>query len=128
VKEVIAVIQMNKMECTRDALAVVGFPAFTVFKAYGRGKQSGLQITYPPEHRNGEADDETEGAAGGKRIKFLPKRLVSVVVEDEFLPAVVAVLMRVNRTGNIGDGRIFVCSVDDAIRIRTGERGKKAIS
>ncbi len=120
VKEIIAIIQMNKMECTKDALTTVGFPAFMAYKVFGRGKQRGLQITYPSEHRENEADV--------KRIKFLSKRMVSVVVEDEFVPAVVAVLMRINRTGNIGDGKIFVCPVDDAIRVRTGERGKEVVS
>ena len=61
-------------------------------------------------------------------MKYLPKRMLSVVVEDEFVAAVVAVITRVNRTGNIGDGRIFVCPVEESIRIRTGERGEEAIS
>ncbi|KFD41632.1 nitrogen fixation protein NifHD [Peptococcaceae bacterium SCADC1_2_3] len=120
-KEVLAVIQMNKMECTKDALALIGFPSFTAYKAYGRGKQRGLSVAYPSEFKEEEEIKE-------KRMKYLPKRMISVVVEDEFIPAVVALLMKVNRTGNIGDGRIFICPVEDARRIRTGEHGKEAIS
>jgi len=119
-KEVVAIIQMNKMECTKDALATIGFPSFMAYKVYGRGKQRGLQIVYPSEFKD-EAVKE-------RRMKFLPKRMITIVVEDEFVPAVVAVLTKINRTGNIGDGRIFVCPVVDAIRIRTGERGKEVIS
>lgn len=119
-KEVLAVIQMNKMECTKDALALIGFPSFTAYKAYGRGKQRGLSVAYPAEFKEEEIKE--------KRMKYLPKRMISVVVEDEFVPAVVALLIKVNRTGNIGDGRIFICPVEDARRIRTGEHGKEAIS
>jgi nitrogen regulatory protein PII 2 len=49
-------------------------------------------------------------------------------VEDEFVPAVVAVITKINRTGNIGDGRIFICPVEESVRIRTGGRGNEAIS
>jgi len=61
-------------------------------------------------------------------MKYIPKRMVSVMVEDEFVPAVVAVITKVNRTGNIGDGRIFICPIEESVRIRTGERGSVAIS
>ena len=116
-KEVIAVIQMNKIEATKNALEVIGIPSFTAFKAYGRGKQRGLHV----------ACSSLSAEESDRKVKFLPKRILSVVVEDEFVPAVVAVLTRVNRTGNIGDGRIFVCPVEESIRIRTGERGEEAI-
>lgn len=119
-KEVIAIIQMNKMECTKDALATVGFPAFVAYKVFGRGKQHGLQVSFPSDYSKNEMDSD--------KISFLPKRMITIVVEDEYVPAVVAVLMKINRTGHIGDGRIFVCPVEDTIRIRTGEHGKEAIS
>lgn len=118
-KEVIAIIRMNKMEDTKEALAATGFPSFVAYRVLGRGKQKGLQIPYPPQYTEEEIKD--------KKMKFIPKRMISIVVEDEFVPAVVAVLMRINRTGNIGDGKIFVCPIDDAVRIRTGERGKEAL-
>ncbi|MCR3883340.1 P-II family nitrogen regulator [Methanotrichaceae archaeon M04Ac] len=117
-KEVVAIIQMKKMEETKNALDTVGFPAFTAYKAQGRGKQRGLEIVYPSD-----LEELREGS-----VKFLPKRMISVVVEDEFVPAVVAVITRVNRTGNIGDGRIFVSPIEESVRIRTGERGSEAVS
>ena len=117
-KEVLAIIQMNKMESTKNALDIIGIPSITAYKVTGRGKQKGLQIPHP-----------TPVADSSQRsMKYIPKRMISVMVEDEFVPAVVAVITKVNRTGNIGDGRIFVCPVEEAIRIRTGERGNEAIS
>lgn len=120
-KEVLAIIQMNKMEATKDALDVIGIPSITAYKVSGRGKQKGLQILHPTPLKEADKADE-------KRMKYIPKRMISVMVEDEFVPAVVAVVAKVNRTGNYGDGRIFVCPVDESVRIRTGERGNEAIS
>jgi len=117
-KEVVAIIQMKKMEETKNALDVVGVPAFTAYKVMGRGKQRGLDILYPSDL------DEPRGGP----VKFLPKRMITVVVEDEFVPAVVAVITKINRTGNIGDGRIFVIPIEESVRIRTGERGSEAVS
>ena len=118
-KEVMAIIQMNKMEATKDALDVIGITVFTAYKVSGRGKQKGLQIPHPTPcwMRSDE-----------KRMKYIPKRMISVMVEDEFVPAVVAVITKVNRTGNYGDGRIFVIPVEESVRIRTGESGSVAIS
>lgn len=117
-KEVVAIIQMNKMEATKNVLDIAGFPAFTAYKVMGRGKQRGLEIVCPSD-----LEEPQEGS-----VKFLPKRMISVVVEDEFVPAVVAVISKVNRTGNIGDGRIFVSPIEESVRIRTGERGSGAVS
>ncbi|AEB67438.1 MULTISPECIES: P-II family nitrogen regulator [Methanothrix] len=123
-KEVIAIIQLNKMEATKDALEVIGISSFTAYKASGRGKQKGLQIPHPtPLDERDERDERDE-----KRMKYIPKRMISVMVEDEFVPAVVAVITKVNRTGNYGDGRIFVSPMEESVRIRTGERGSVAIS
>ena len=123
-KEVMAIIQLNKMEATKDALEVIGISSFTAYKASGRGKQKGLQIPHPtPLDERDERDERDE-----KRMKYIPKRMISVMVEDEFVPAVVAVITKVNRTGNYGDGRIFVSPMEESIRIRTGERGSVAIS
>ena len=123
-KEVMAIIQLNKMEATKDALEVIGISSFTAYKASGRGKQKGLQIPHPtPLDERDERDERDE-----KRMKYIPKRMISVMVEDEFVPAVVAVITKVNRTGNHGDGRIFVIPVEESVRIRTGERGSVAIS
>jgi nitrogen regulatory protein PII 2 len=123
-KEVIAIIQLNKMEATKDALEVIGISSFTAYKDSVRGKQKGLQIPHPtPLDERDERDERDE-----KRMKYIPKRMISVMVEDEFVPAVVAVITKVNRTGNYGDGRIFVSPMEESVRIRTGESGSVAIS
>lgn len=124
-KEVLAIIQMNKMEATKNALDVIGIPAITAYKVTGRGKQRGLQIPHPTPLPSPSSHRDPSGQ---KRMSYIPKRMISVMVEDEFVPAVVAVITKVNRTGNYGDGRIFVCPVDESVRIRTGERGNEAIT
>jgi len=116
-KEVLAILQMNKMEDTKNALQVIGVPSFTAYKVAGRGKQKGLQVAYP-----------TPMDSHGRKMSYIPKRMISVVVEDELVPAVVAVISKINRTGNFGDGRIFICPIEETIRIRTGERGSEAVS
>ncbi len=120
-KEILAVIQMNRMETTKNALDVIGIPSITAYKVTGRGKQRGLQIAHHSTMTELAQSDR-------KDMKYIPKRMISIMVEDEFVPAVVAVIIKVNRTGNFGDGRIFVCPVEESIRIRTGERGNEAIS
>ena len=122
-KEILAIIQMNRMEATKDALDVIGIPSITAYKVSGRGKQKGLEIPHPTPLNETKGADE----ADEKRMLYIPKRMISVMVEDEFVPAVVAVITKVNRTGNYGDGRIFVCPVQESVRIRTGERGNEAI-
>ena len=61
------------------------------------------------------------------KMKYIPKRMISIVVEDADVPLVVGIIMKINRTGKPGDGKIFVLPVEDAIRIRTGEFGVEAI-
>ncbi|WP_027718991.1 P-II family nitrogen regulator [Desulfovirgula thermocuniculi] len=120
-KEVVAIIRPNKMNRTKEVLAALGFPALTACKVLGRGKQKGLagEVSFPLQ-----PDLVREEGT----MRYVPKRLISLVVEDEDVPLVVGAIMKVNRTGAIGDGRIFVCPVEEAIRIRTQERGAAAIS
>ncbi len=113
-REVIAVIRMNKIQATKDALAEAGYTCLTATLAYGRGKQKGLYIS-----PLGNVKPDSKKAA----IRFIPKRMLNIVVDDESVPEVVETIMRTNRTGMIGDGRIFVCPMNEAVRIRTGERG-----
>jgi len=117
-REVIAVIRMNKIQRTKEALAEAGFPSLTVTLAYGRGKQRGLYI-----NPLGNVKPDSKKAA----IRFIPKRMLNIVVEDESVPEVVETIISTNRTGMIGDGRIFVCPMEDAVRVRTGERGDDAL-
>lgn len=117
-KEVIAIIRMNKIQATKDVLAEVGYSCLTATLAYGRGKQKGLYI-----NPMGNVKPDDKKAA----IRFIPKRMLNIVVDDESVSEVVETIISVNRTGIIGDGRIFVCPMNEAVRIRTGERGDDAL-
>ena len=125
-KEVIAIIRPNKVTKTVKALEAVGFPALTVIKCFGRGKQRGYLSANLPDVVDIEKIVK-EGEKEGLFMKYIPKRMISIVVNDEDVPLVVGIIMKINRTGQIGDGRIFVLPVEDAIRVRTGETGESAI-
>jgi len=117
-KEIIAIIRMKQIQKTKNALAGIDCPSMTVNKVLGRGKQRGLQLLNPEIK-----PEEIEG----REMRYIPKRMISIIVDDERVDDIVKAIVRVNRTGEIGDGRIFICPVEDAIRIRTDERGIKAI-
>jgi len=123
-KEILAIIRPNKVSKTAKALEAVGFPALTVVKCFGRGKQKGYIEASLPDNKEKIIE---EGEKQGLYMKYIPKRLLSIVVNDEDVNLVVGIIMKVNRTGNIGDGKIFVLPVEDAIRVRTGEVGINAI-
>ena len=117
-REVIAIIRMNKIQATKDVLAEAGYTCLTATLVYGRGKQKGLYI-----NPMGNVKPDSNKAA----IRFIPKRMLNIVVDDDSVSAVVEMIMCTNRTGMIGDGRIFVCPINDAVRVRTGERGNDAL-
>lgn len=119
-KEIIAIIRLNRIQKTKDALLEIDCPSMTVNKVLGRGKQKGLQVAQV-ELNPGEAKWR------GWRMAFIPKRMISIVAADEQVNKIVETIMEVSRTGKFGDGRIFVCPVEDAIRVRTGEHGEDAI-
>jgi len=117
-KEITAIIRMNKIQKTKDALLGCGYPSFTVMKVMGRGKQKGLCYEFDPplpEQNGGESKD---------CIHFIPKRMFTIVVDDRAADKVVQKIIEVNQTGHMGDGKIFVSDITEAIRIRTGEIGE----
>ena len=124
-KQVIAIIRMNMMNVTKQALVEAGFPAFSVRKVIGRGKGNvDLRVI------QGAEADEPEAIA---RLKddgpmLMPRRMMTIAVPDEAVPKVIEAVIRVNRTGNRDDGKIFVVPIEDAIRIRTGESGAAAVA
>ncbi|HET8686873.1 MAG TPA: P-II family nitrogen regulator [Methanosarcina sp.] len=120
-KEITAIIRMNKVQKTKDVLLECGFPSFTVRRVMGRGKQRGLCFEFNPPLPNPEKEAET-------CIRFIPKRMFTVVVDDENVNEVVQKIIEVNQTGNAGDGKIFVSDVTEAIRIRTGESGEATVN
>jgi nitrogen regulatory protein PII 2 len=120
-KEITAIIRMNKVQKTKDALLECGFPSFTVRRVMGRGKQKGLCFEFNPPLP--DPDEETETC-----IRFIPKRMFTIVVDDENVNEVVQRIIEVNQTGNVGDGKIFVSNVTETIRIRTGESGEATVN
>jgi nitrogen regulatory protein P-II 1 len=112
VKKIEAIIKPFKLDDVKDALHEVGVSGLTVVEVKGFGRQKG----------------HTELYRGAEYvIDFLPKVKVEVVVEDSLVNNVIEAIENAARTGRIGDGKIFVIDVEQAIRIRTGDRGADAI-
>ncbi len=111
-KRVEAIIKPFKLDDVREALAEVGIGGMTVLEVKGFGRTGGKREVY-------------RGSA--YVVDFVPKVMVQVVVSDEQVEEVVQAIERTARTGRIGDGKIFVLPVDDAVRIRTGECGEDAL-
>lgn len=114
-KEVLAVIRRQKAKAAKDALAGIGFSSLHIVEVEGRGKQRGLRYS----------SREKGGIETG--VRYLPKKMLSLVVRDEEVPRVVHAIIKSSRTGEIGDGKIFILPMEEVIRVRTGERGKGAI-
>ncbi len=111
-KKIEAIIREEKLDAVRKALESHGYYGMTVSEVGGRGRQGGIKVQW---------------RVGEYRVDLLPKLKVEVVVLDEDLPRTLNAIVTSARTGEIGDGKIFVLPVDDAIRVRTGERGHNAI-
>ena len=116
-KEVLAVIRMNKMNETKQALAEAGIGSFTARKVVGRGKGKVDFVLL----KGAEQGHEEAICQLGPGPKLVPKRMLFVVVPDKIVSRVVNTIIAVNKTGNPGDGKIFVMPVREATRIRTGE-------
>lgn len=111
-KKIEAVIKPFKLDDVKDALHEIGVSGITVTEVKGFGRQKG----------------HTELYRGAEYvIDFLPKVKVEVVVEDVLVENVIEAITQAARTGRIGDGKIFVLPIDEAVRIRTGDRGADAI-
>ena len=123
-KEVVAVVRMNAMNRTKQALADAGISSFTALRVLGRGKG---QVDYRIL-MGAQAGYEEAIVQLGAGPKLIPKRLLSIVVPDDRVRAVVDTLIRTNQTGKPGDGKIFVVPVHDALRVRTGETGDEALN
>ena len=118
-KEILAIVRMNKMNQTKRALAEVGLPSITARDALGRGKGLvDLQVLKGAERGYEEAISQL-----GQSQRLIPKRAVLIVVPDELVDKTVKTIMQVNRTGKAGDGVVYVMPCMDAIRVRTGEHG-----
>lgn len=111
-KKIEAIIKPFKLDDVKEAIEAVGIRGITVTEVKGCGRQKG----------------HTEVYRGAEYVvDFLPKVKLEVIVPGDRVPEVVEAIQRAAHTGRIGDGKIFVTSVDDIIRIRTGETGEAAI-
>jgi nitrogen regulatory protein P-II 1 len=112
VKKVEAIVSTSKLDEVRVSLARVGVEGMTVSEVRGYGHERGHTELY----RGAEHE-----------VMLVPRVKVEIVVEDSRVPALVEELVRATRTGRVGDGRIFVLPVEEAVRIRTSERGRDAL-
>ena len=111
-KKIEAIIKPFKLDEVKEALHEVGIQGITVIEAKGFGRQKG----------------HTELYRGAEYVvDFLPKVKIEVVIEDSMLDTVLEAVQNAAKTGRIGDGKIFISSIDEAIRIRTGEKGADAV-
>ncbi len=111
-KKIEAIIKPFKLDEVKEALHDIGLQGITVLEAKGFGRQKG----------------HTELYRGAEYVvDFLPKVKIELVVDDQLLERAIEAIQRAAYTGRIGDGKIFVSPVEEAIRVRTGERGKDAI-
>jgi nitrogen regulatory protein P-II 1 len=108
-----AIVRPERLETVKEALSEAGFVGLNIVNVTGRGVQKGI----------------VHAGRGGEeyRVDMLPKSKVELVVRDSDTEKVIATIIEAARTGAIGDGKIFVIPVSDAIRVRTGERGDAAI-
>jgi nitrogen regulatory protein P-II 1 len=107
-----AVIQPSKLDAVKDALVEIGVDGMTILEARGHGRQKGHTEVYRGREYS---------------VDLLPKVKVEIVVTDEMLDDAVNAIISAARTGTIGDGKIFISKIDEAIRIRNDERGEIAL-
>ncbi len=136
-KEITAIIRRDKLPETKRILEDLGYPSLTIQSVEGRGKQKGamcaemdsempesfcttVKITPTPSKY---AIEHTLP----KVALFVPKRMLTMVVPDDIVMEVVKSIIKINQTGKHGDGKIFVSPIDEAIRIRSGEKNEDAI-
>jgi nitrogen regulatory protein P-II 1 len=108
-----AIVRPEKLETVKEALAAAGFVGLNIVNVTGRGVQKGIVHT----GRGGEE----------YRVDMLPKAKIELVVKDADTDKVVNAIIQASRTGAIGDGKIFVIPVSNAVRVRTGEQGDSAL-
>lgn len=123
-KRIVAIIRINQMNQTRQALVAAGFSSFTVRKVLGRGKG---QVDFRVLSGAGEGQTEAIAHLKDDGPMLVPKRMMTLVANDDEAPKIIETLIAVNQTGRAGDGKIFVQTISDAVRIRTGERGTDAL-
>ena len=111
-KKIEAIIREERLDAVRKAIEEIGYFGMTITEVSGRGKQGGIKLQW---------------RVGEYNIDFLPKLKIEVVVLDQDVSRILNAITRSARTGEMGDGKIFVIPVENAVRVRTGEEGDNAI-
>ena len=119
-KEVMAIVRLNRVNATKEALAEAGFPAFTCRKVMGRGKKA-VNLDLVETVLAGELPVSPIGEYISESARLIPKRYFTIIVPDDDVEKAVNTIMETNCTGNPGDGKIFVLPIVESIRIRDGE-------
>lgn len=137
-KEIWAIVRREKYVDTKRALDDIGWSSMSVHSVWGRGKQKGfimsevesefaLYATNAPKLVPTPSYLATEGGTLTKPLTYIPKKLIVMIVPDNVVDKIVETIIKVNRTGNYGDGKIFLMPVEEAITIRTGEQGEESL-
>jgi nitrogen regulatory protein P-II 1 len=111
-KKIEAIIKPFKLDEVKDSLNDLGVKGMTITEVKGFGRQKGHTETY----RGAEY-----------KVDFVPKVKIEIVVSDDLVPRAIEAIINAAKTGTVGDGKIFITSLSEAIRIRTGEKGEAAI-
>lgn len=111
-KKIEAMLQPEKVEDVRMSLEKIGYGGITILEAKGNGRQKGVFKQFRGEKY---------------KIPLLPKTKIEIIVNDSDVDKIVKTLVAAARTGEIGDGKIFISSIESAIKIRTGEQGESVI-
>jgi nitrogen regulatory protein PII 2 len=122
-KEVMAVIRMNKINDTKRALSAAGISSLNAKECLGRGKG----VVDFKVLQGAEKGYEEAIAQLGQSQRLVPKRMISIIVPDKLVQKVVSTIITTNQTGKSGDGKIFVMPVYQAYRVRTGEDGDSVL-
>jgi nitrogen regulatory protein P-II 1 len=111
-KKIEAIVQPHKLDAVKEGLKSAGIDGLTIYEVHGYGRQKG----------------HTESYRGAEyKVDVLPKVKIELVIGDKDLDRVVSVILEAARTGKIGDGKIFISGIDEAVRIRNGDRGEMAL-
>ena len=111
-KKIEAILRPFKVDDLRESLSEIGVKGMTLTEVKGYGRQKGHTEVYRGSEYN---------------VDFLPKAKIEIVVKDDMLERVIATIIKVAKTGQVGDGKIFISPIEDVIRIRTEESGEDAV-
>jgi nitrogen regulatory protein P-II 1 len=111
-KKIEAIIREDKLNDVKEALEAIGIMGMNIVEIRGRGRQGGITLA---------------GRSGSYQVDMLPKIQINIILSDYNLDDTVEAIIKAGRTGDAGDGLIFVYPVDEVVRIRTGERGHDAV-